>query len=1006
MATFHQSIGSRSVAIVSSTNANPIVVTVASGHGFLAGERCYITGHLVNTNANSPAGPTGVDDWLIASVTATTITLTGVAGNGVGGATGTISRRHGTIQAWEAATDVVLTGIEQGEMYQDASSDFTLAAGVAAITLDGATTTSTKYRILTFGGSYRWNPRTLSGARIQKTQGNPLGNALKLDENYSRIVGIGVEILDGSVTSGTYIGVEVTGRFCVVDSVWCKYPVGSGTQAATCFLVRDPSGSGTSGTELRNCIAAGADDGVNGAYRGFRISDPGAYIFNCVAFGCSMDNGTNAAIGFDTAGNTTVDALKNCASAVCINGQTGSADFVFNASYPPDYCLSSDNTASDSPATNGIGGQTKEQTFFYAEADDFRLGPTSAATGNGVTLTTFTNDLAGATRTGAWEIGAYDSFVQSTLSAPTIVENTIGATGRDYATIALWEAATRLHCIALNTRYVGKLYDDADFALAGTPQVISGATTDTLRYRELVPADGQRFNALTGEGVKITATGAQALKITERNFRLSGVAVDNTSASSNRVGIQIEGKGCLVDACFVQVLASAGAGAAACIYGLSGASQSVRNCIVLGAGAATGANYGVRMTGAYARIDNCTAFEIDGFGAGTGYGFSVSKATSRVTNCIALDCVTDFDTSASALCDYNLSSDTTAPGPHSLISQTSALVLNGAGANDFRLLPGSPALNVGLSLSAIFSTDFDGETRKAPWELGCYDGFAASDLAAPAPIGTASHLCTLWDIERTDGVSFYFTDHSHPLDFAGVRYTPAGGLDQTNRRAASALRQNNVEFRGALTSDAITFEDLWAKRYDGAKVTERVIDWRFPFAGATTTNAYYIQAIEFTGEEWVAQIAGLTQRLTQEVGRVCARDCRAQLGDAECTVDVSGYSTYGQAVTSVPGLRSVFRASGVSGSFADEWFRFGRVVWLTGNNAGFESEVLAYVQSTREWEIQEPVPFDIQVGDTFDAIVGCDGRRATCRDKFANLVNQRAFPFMPGNDRMIRSPQR
>ncbi len=84
------------IPIASSTNATPIVVTTgnlaAAGvqHGFVVGQSVTIAQHLVNTAANGT--------WVISAVggttaggTGTTLTLTGSVGNGVGGATGTVT---------------------------------------------------------------------------------------------------------------------------------------------------------------------------------------------------------------------------------------------------------------------------------------------------------------------------------------------------------------------------------------------------------------------------------------------------------------------------------------------------------------------------------------------------------------------------------------------------------------------------------------------------------------------------------------------------------------------------------------------------------------------------------------------------------------------------------------------------------------------------------------------------------------------------------------------------
>ena len=71
------------VAITSSTNATPIVVT-RNSHGLSNGDTVIVNGHTTNTKAN------GV--WEIANVAANTFELVGSVGNGVGGATGTFRK--------------------------------------------------------------------------------------------------------------------------------------------------------------------------------------------------------------------------------------------------------------------------------------------------------------------------------------------------------------------------------------------------------------------------------------------------------------------------------------------------------------------------------------------------------------------------------------------------------------------------------------------------------------------------------------------------------------------------------------------------------------------------------------------------------------------------------------------------------------------------------------------------------------------------------------------------
>lgn len=71
------------LAIASSTNVSPIAITTSSPLPayFVTGMQVVITGHLVNTNANGT--------WTVIKTGASSFTLTGSTGNGIGGATGT-----------------------------------------------------------------------------------------------------------------------------------------------------------------------------------------------------------------------------------------------------------------------------------------------------------------------------------------------------------------------------------------------------------------------------------------------------------------------------------------------------------------------------------------------------------------------------------------------------------------------------------------------------------------------------------------------------------------------------------------------------------------------------------------------------------------------------------------------------------------------------------------------------------------------------------------------------
>jgi hypothetical protein len=89
----------------------------------------------------------------------------------------------------------------------------------------------------------------------------------------------------------------------------------------------------------------------------------------------------------------------------------------------------------------------------------------------------------------------------------------------------------------------------------------------------------------------------------------------------------------------------------------------------------------------------------------------------------------------------------------------------------------------------------------------------------------------------------------------------------------------------------------------------------------------------------------------------------------------------------------------------DAYFQGGLVTWNTGNNAGLSMEILSWDSSTRTLKLFLPMPQDIQVGDSFDIVPGCEHRfDEDCVTKFGNGVNFRAEPHLPGTDRLVRFP--
>ena len=278
-----------------------------------------------------------------------------------------------------------------------------------------------------------------------------------------------------------------------------------------------------------------------------------------------------------------------------------------------------------------------------------------------------------------------------------------------------------------------------------------------------------------------------------------------------------------------------------------------------------------------------------------------------------------------------------------------------------------------------------------------------NNLAAHLASG-ATTLATCWKVTRQDGAVIGFTDHDSTLAFDNCNFAPDSGADGSALQSTSDLGVDNAEIEGALSSTALSGEDLAAGRYDGAAVEIWRANWS-DVAERVLLKRGVIGEVVREGAKFRAEIRGLSQALDRVRGRVYQRRCDAVLGDARCKVDLQTGAFKGAgAVTAVLDDQR-FLASGL-GAFQTGWFCEGALTWSSGANAGIPFAVKAHDAGANGAAISLWLPPGavVGVGDQFTITAGCDKRSETCAAKFSNLMNFRGFHLMPGNDFAVSYP--
>ena len=102
--------------------------------------------------------------------------------------------------------------------------------------------------------------------------------------------------------------------------------------------------------------------------------------------------------------------------------------------------------------------------------------------------------------------------------------------------------------------------------------------------------------------------------------------------------------------------------------------------------------------------------------------------------------------------------------------------------------------------------------------------------------------------------------------------------------------------------------------------------------------------------------------------------------------------------------RATFTAAIDEPRAVDGWFAGGVLTWESGANAGRAIEAKSWTQATGQIELLLPPGYPIVSGDAFRVFPGCDKRLDTCIDRFANVLNFRGEPYVPGTDLLASYP--
>ncbi|MBX8785053.1 DUF2163 domain-containing protein [Ochrobactrum sp. GRS2] len=263
--------------------------------------------------------------------------------------------------------------------------------------------------------------------------------------------------------------------------------------------------------------------------------------------------------------------------------------------------------------------------------------------------------------------------------------------------------------------------------------------------------------------------------------------------------------------------------------------------------------------------------------------------------------------------------------------------------------------------------------------------------------GDVTTHCFAWVLRRKDGEVFGFCDHDRTLFVHGIKCFPQSGMNGSEAGSQLGLAVDSSEIEGVLTSDALNDGDIERGLYDGATVETYLVNWA-QLEHAVLLRSSVIGKITRSGMNFTAELKSSAALLDRVFGRRAKRGCDAEFADKRCGINPADPRYAGEGVVELVNGQDLV-VSNLSG-FTSHWFERGSLHWRSGQNQGSVNNIVSHLKQgdAASLILQELPVYDVQIGDRFRVLAGCDKSFQQCRDRFANHENFRGFPHIPGND--------
>lgn len=255
-------------------------------------------------------------------------------------------------------------------------------------------------------------------------------------------------------------------------------------------------------------------------------------------------------------------------------------------------------------------------------------------------------------------------------------------------------------------------------------------------------------------------------------------------------------------------------------------------------------------------------------------------------------------------------------------------------------------------------------------------------------------LCRLFVLTPVIGSAIRFTDHDRDITVGGNLYPTNNAFQPSAIENSISGANQNLEVSILCRDDLVSYADLYAGLYNGARMDVYVASWGNPSAGKGLYSSGLVGSISLPSRLYATlSIIGGSGRMTRQLTEVYQPTCRASFCDTRCGLDIDDF---GRTFTIDSVSDSMQFTQDIDSRGADGFYTLGSLTWLTGDSAGQTQEVSKSL-ATGVVTLFYPPRYPMQAGDTGRIYQGCALTLAACV-AYDNRANFRGEPFVPGDD--------